>query len=122
MPSSTRDDKTASDASNRQHEDVDGTTYHRVAYRDFARKRAPMRKNINLYFVCQIGCPDSTNCTYGSGAARVVSPANIAVAPTAPMRMYICLANSGKAAADEPRINVLEAIADAATGRYAVTR
>ena len=60
--------------------------------------------------------------THGIGAASVVKPANKADAPTVPSRLYICPANSGNAAADDVRTKVFEDIADAAIGRYAVTR
>lgn len=52
----------------------------------------------------------------------VVSPAKSAVAPTVPSRRYIATANSGNAAANALRNALLLAIAEAAMGRYAVTR
>ena len=62
------------------------------------------------------------NCTHGSGAEMVVKPARRAVAPTVPRRSYICPAKSGNAAANDVRTAAFAAIADAAIGRYAVTR
>lgn len=50
------------------------------------------------------------------------NPARRPVAPTTPSRAYICLAKSGKMAANAERRALLAAIADAAMGRYAVTR
>ena len=52
----------------------------------------------------------------------VVSPAKSAVAPTVPSRRYIVTANSVNAAANALRNALLLAIAEAAMGRYAVTR
>lgn len=52
----------------------------------------------------------------------VVRPAKSAVAPTVPSRSYIATANSGNAAANPHRKALLLAIAEAAMGRYAVTR
>lgn len=63
-----------------------------------------------------------SRATHGIGAARVVKPASSAVAPTVPRRWYICPAKSGNAAANDVRTKVFEDIADAAIGRYAVTR
>ena len=60
--------------------------------------------------------------THGRGAMRVASPASKAVAPTVPSRSYICPAKSGNAAANDVRTAAFAAIADAAIGRYAVTR
>jgi len=51
-----------------------------------------------------------------------VKPANRAVAPTVPSRLYMVPANNGKAAANVDRIALLLAMAEAAIGRYAVTR
>jgi len=52
----------------------------------------------------------------------VMSPARSAVAPTVPNRWYIAPAKSGNTAAKEERMALFDAIADAAMGRYAVTR
>ena len=52
----------------------------------------------------------------------VVSPASKAVAPTVPSLAYIAGANSGNPAANELRIALFAAMADAAIGRYATTR
>jgi len=60
--------------------------------------------------------------TYGKGAMMVVSPASNAVAPTVPSLAYIAGANSGNPAANELRIALFAAMADAAIGRYATTR
>lgn len=60
--------------------------------------------------------------THGNGAMSVVRPANNAVAPTVPNRSYIAPANRGNAAAKADRRALLLAMADAAIGRYAVTR
>ena len=60
--------------------------------------------------------------TYGNGAMIAVKPASKAVAPTVPSRRYMAPANSGKAAAKDDRRALLLAMADAAMGRYAVTR
>ena len=60
--------------------------------------------------------------THGKGAIIVVRPANNAVAPTVPNRSYIAPANRGNAAANADRSALLLAMADAAIGRYAVTR
>lgn len=60
--------------------------------------------------------------TYGSGAMTAVSPANSAVAPTVPSLLYIASAKRGKAAANVERVALFDAMADAAIGRYAVTR
>ena len=60
--------------------------------------------------------------TYGKGTAIVIIPANNAVAPSVPRALYICPANSGKAAPNEERAKAFAAIADAAIGRYAETR
>ena len=59
--------------------------------------------------------------THGRGAASVVKPASSAVAPTVPRRLYIWPAKSGNAAAEDVLVKVLDAMADAAIGRYAVT-
>ena len=60
--------------------------------------------------------------TDGRGAASVVKPASNAVAPTVPRRTYICLAKRENPPAAPILMNALDAIADAAIGRYAVTR
>jgi len=60
--------------------------------------------------------------THGNGAIIVVRPASNAVAPTVPNRSYIAPANRGNAAAKADRRALLLAMADAAIGRYAVTR
>ena len=60
--------------------------------------------------------------THGMGAATVVKPARSAVAPTVPSLSYIWPAKSGNAAAELVRTNVFADIAEAAIGRYAVTR
>jgi hypothetical protein len=60
--------------------------------------------------------------TNGKGDITVVSPANSAVAPTVPSFMYIAPAKRGNAAANVERIALFAAMADAAIGRYAVTR
>lgn len=60
--------------------------------------------------------------TYGSGAIKVVNPASSAVAPTVPSLAYIAGANRGNPAANDERIALFAAIADAAIGRYATTR
>ena len=60
--------------------------------------------------------------THGNGAMIVVRPANNAVAPTVPKRSYIAPANRGNTAAKVDRSALLLAMADAAIGRYAVTR
>lgn len=52
----------------------------------------------------------------------VITPANNAVAPTVPRAVYIWPANNGKAQANDDRANAFAAIADAAMGRYAITR
>jgi len=52
----------------------------------------------------------------------VAKPARRAVAPTVPSLSYIIPANNGNAAANADRNALLLAIADAAIGRYAVTR
>ncbi len=52
----------------------------------------------------------------------VNSPASNAVAPTVPSLVYIAPANSGNTAANDERRALFAAIADAAMGRYAVTR
>ena len=49
-------------------------------------------------------------------------PASRAVAPTVPSRLYIAPANSGNAAANADLIALFDAIAEAAIGRYAVTK
>ena len=49
-------------------------------------------------------------------------PASRAVAPTAPSLTYIGWANNGNAAANVDRRALFAAMADAAMGRYAVTR
>lgn len=54
---------------------------------------------------------------HGSGAITVVSPARSAVAPTEPSFEYIAGANRGNPAANDERIALFEAIADAAIGR-----
>ena len=51
-----------------------------------------------------------------------VSPAKRAVAPTVPRRSYIAAENNGKTAAKVDLIALFEAIAEAAMGRYAVTK
>lgn len=60
--------------------------------------------------------------THGNGAMSVVNPANSAVAPTVPSFLYMAPANSGNTAAKEKRSAEFDAIAEAAIGRYAVTR
>lgn len=52
----------------------------------------------------------------------VVRPARSAVAPTVPNLAYIVPANKGKTAAKDERVALLAAMAEAAMGRYAVTR
>lgn len=52
----------------------------------------------------------------------VVRPASNAVAPTVPNFAYIAPANNGNTAAKDDRMALFAAIADAAIGRYAVTR
>jgi hypothetical protein len=52
----------------------------------------------------------------------VARPARRAVAPTVPNLSYIAPANNGNAAANADRNALLLAIADAAIGRYAMTR
>jgi hypothetical protein len=59
---------------------------------------------------------------YGNGAMIVERPAKRAVAPTVPSLSYIAPANSGNTAANAERNALLLAIAEAAIGRYAVTR
>lgn len=63
-----------------------------------------------------------TPCTYGRGVIRVVRLARSAVAPTVPSFPYMELANRGNTAANDERSALLAAMADAAIGRYAVTR
>lgn len=53
---------------------------------------------------------------------RAESPANSAVAPTVPSLLYIAGANRGNPAAKDERSALFPAIAEAASGRYAVTR
>ena len=60
--------------------------------------------------------------TYGNGAMIAAKLAISAVAPTVPRRWYMAPANNGKAAAKVDRIALLLAIADAAIGRYTVTK
>lgn len=52
----------------------------------------------------------------------VARPARRAVAPTVPSLSYMAPANSGNAAANADRNALLLAMAEAAIGRYAVTR
>jgi hypothetical protein len=59
--------------------------------------------------------------TDGSGDINVASPANNAVAPTVPSRVYMALANNKNAAAKVDRMKLLLARADATIGRYATT-
>lgn len=60
--------------------------------------------------------------THGNGVIKVANPANNAVAPTVPRRLYIGPDTSGKTAAKADRRNEFPAIADAAYGLYATTR
>lgn len=59
---------------------------------------------------------------HGSGAITAVKPTSSVVAPTVPSLPYIAPANSGSAAAKVERSAELDAMADAAMGRQAVTR
>jgi hypothetical protein len=52
----------------------------------------------------------------------VARPARRAVAPTVPSLLYMAPANNGNAAANADRSALLLAMAEAAIGRYAVTR
>lgn len=55
--------------------------------------------------------------THGKGAMTAVNPAKSAVAPTVPSLRYMAPANKGNAAANEERIKLFPAMAEAALGR-----
>lgn len=70
----------------------------------------------------QCRVPLALRLTHGNGAMIVARPARRAVAPTVPSLLYMAPANSGNAAANADRSALLLAMAEAAIGRYAVTR
>lgn len=69
-----------------------------------------------MWFRMMCGPPGTRERSYGKGAMIAVSPANNAVAPAVPRRLYMAPAK-GNVAAKVKRSALLLAIAEAAIGR-----
>jgi hypothetical protein len=95
--------------------------YVLTAYGESCRNWNPYRSKIKLEREFNTTEYNAVAETYGSGAIKVDSPANRAVAPTNPSRLYIAGAARGNTAPNTDRVKLLLASADAAIGRKART-
>jgi hypothetical protein len=74
------------------------------------------------YFECFLNLGPNLKNMKGNGANIVITPPKSAIAPVFVIALNMGRLASGKAAANELRINELDAIADAAYGRYVCTK